>query len=142
LGCLFGGYLSPFFRRFGFSLLTTRKLALTVPCVSMIAILFVFRAPNAYWALFFFCIGTFSHQAICATLLSLPADLMPKRAVGTSLGLTGALGFFGAMVSTEIVGRLAKAGSYGPVFSMLAFLDLIAAAIVWLFVRSSRSMSN
>lgn len=134
LGCLFGGYLSPFFRRLGFSLLMARKLALTVPCLTMIGILFVFRAPNVYWALFYFCIGTFSHQAICATLLSLPADLMPKRAVATSLGLTGSMGFLGVMLLNYLVGPQAKAGNYGPILMSLAFLDVIAAAVVWALV--------
>jgi len=135
IGCLFGGFLSPFFRKLGFGFMTSRKLALTVPCLSMIGVLFVFSAPTAGWALFYFCIGTFSHQALCATLLSLPGDTMPKRTVGTAMGFTGSMGFLGAMISTYAIGRRAKLGYYKPVFYVLAFVDVLACVIVWLMVH-------
>ena len=139
LGCLFGGFLSPFFRRLGFNFIIARKLALTIPCLTMIAILFVFQAPSVGWALFLFCVGTFSHQALCATLLSLPADTMPKRAVATSMGLTGSMGFLGALLSTYAIGQLAKLGYYKPVFVSLAFVDVIACVVVWLMVHTPKA---
>ncbi len=135
LGCIFGGYLSPTFNRLGFRLLTARKLAITIPCVAMIVVLLAYQAPTVEWAIFYFCIATFSHQALCASLLALPTDLMPKHTVATSLGLTGALGFSGVMLSTAAIGQLAKHGIYAPIFYALAFMDLGAAAILWILVR-------
>ncbi len=138
LGCLFGGFLSPFFRKLGFSFLTARKMAITIPSITMIGILFVFNAPTAGWAIFFFCLGTFSHQALCAPLLSIPGDTMPKRTVATSLGLTGSMGFLGAMISTYAIGNLAKMGYYKPVFYTLAFVDLLACLVIWLAVHKPK----
>jgi ACS family hexuronate transporter-like MFS transporter len=137
IGCVTGGYLSPLFSKLGFRLLIARKLAITVPCMTMVFTLFALTAPTVQLALFFFCIGTFSHQAATATILTLPADLMPRHAVATSLGLTGALGFFGVFLSTFVVGRLAEHGHYAPIFWALAFMDLIAAAVIWTMVHEA-----
>ena len=142
LGSLFGGFLSPFFRRLGCSFMIARKLALTVPCLTMIGVMFVFAAPSVGWALFFFCIGTFSHMALCATLMALPADTMPKRTVATSMGLTGMMGSLGAMISTYAIGHLAKLGYYKPIFFTLAFVDVIACGVVWLMVHKPKAESE
>ena len=96
-------------------------------------------ASSVGWALFFFCIGTFSHMALCATLMALPADAMPKRTVATSMGLTGMMGFLGAMISTYAIGHLAKLGYYKPIFFTLAFVGVIACGVVWLMVHKPKA---
>lgn len=136
IGCLSGGFLSPWFRKLGLPLLTARKVALTIPCCLMTVLLFAPHAPTVGWALACVCLAAFAHQALCATLLALPSDLMPKPMLATSFGLTGCVGFCGVIVSNFIIGALAARGHYGPIFTALAFLDLIAAAIIWFVVVS------
>lgn len=136
IGCLCGGFLSPWFRKLGLPLLTARKLALTIPCCLMTVLLFAPHAPTVGWALACVCLAAFAHQTLCATLLALPGDLMPKRMLATSFGLTGFVGFFGVIVSNFIIGALAAQGHYGSIFTALACVDLIAAAIIWFVVVS------
>ncbi|HEX7624252.1 MAG TPA: MFS transporter, partial [Anaeromyxobacteraceae bacterium] len=93
LGCLFGGVLSPFFINRGFSVLTARKAAVTVPAVLMMLAVFTGTARSVELAILFFSIGAFSHQAISSTLLTLPADLFPKRTVATANGMSGMAGY-------------------------------------------------
>jgi ACS family hexuronate transporter-like MFS transporter len=131
LGCLFGGVLSPLFVRLGLSVMRARKASVTLCAALMVLAIFIGRAPNAAWATAFFCVGAFAHQAISSTLLTLPADLFPRRAVATAGGMAGSVGFFGGMLFTLVVGYVAKTIGYSPLFVGIAFFDLIGAAVLW-----------
>jgi ACS family hexuronate transporter-like MFS transporter len=135
LGSLFGGLLSPFFINRGLSVLTARKAAATVPAVLMIFAIFIGQAPTAPWAILFFSIGAFAHQALSSTLLTLPADLFPKRTVATANGMSGTFGYLGGMLFTLIVGRVAESVGYAPLFVGIAFFDLVGAMILWVVLR-------
>ena len=135
LGSLFGGVLSPFFIGRGHAILKARKLAATVPSLLMMLAVFTGRAPSAGWAILFFSIGAFSHQALSSTLLTLPADLFPKRTVATANGLTGMAGYAGGMLFTWVVGQTVTTVGYGPIFTGIAFFDVIGTAILWALLR-------
>lgn len=139
LGSLAGGYLSPLVRKMGFSLLTARKIAFTIPCLMMPSLLFVFNSTSIYVATAIFCIGYFAHQALSATLLTLPADLLPKHTVATANGLTGSIGFSGVIFFTIYVGIYAKNADYAHLFTVMAFVDILAVAIIWLFVHKPKA---
>jgi MFS transporter, ACS family, hexuronate transporter len=135
LGCLFGGVLSPLFIKLGVRVLTARKLAMTVPSVLMMLAVFTGRAPTVELAILFFSIGAFSHQAISSTLLTLPADVFPRRTVATANGMSGMAGYAGGMLFTWVVGQTARTLGYGPLFVGIAFFDLIGAIVLWTLLR-------
>jgi ACS family hexuronate transporter-like MFS transporter len=137
LGSLGGGALSPFFiGRMGISVLTARKCSATVCALLMIFAVFIGRAPSPGWAIFFFCIGAFAHQAMSATLLTLPADLFPKSTVATANGLSGTMAVLGGMLFTMVVGIVAQTIGYGPLFTVIAFLDIIGVVFLWSLLRT------
>jgi MFS transporter, ACS family, hexuronate transporter len=135
VGCLFGGFLSPFFIKLGSSVMKARKLSATTCGVLMVFAIFIGRMPTAQWAIVFFCIGAFAHQAMSSTLLTLPADLFPKSTVATANGLSGMFGNLGGMLFTLVVGAVAMTVGYGPLFVAIAFLDLIGAGVLWALLR-------
>lgn len=135
LGSLFGGALSPFFSKLGFSVMTARKTSATFCAFLMIFAIFIGQAPTPGWAIFFFCIGAFAHQAISATLLTLPSDLFPTRRVATANGMSGTAGGIGGLLFTMVVGIVALKIGYAPLFVAIAFFDLIGAAFLWTLVR-------
>ena len=135
IGCIFGGLLSPFFIRFGSSVMRARKLSASTCAVLMAFAIFIGRAPTPGWAIFFFCVGAFAHQAMASTLLTLPADLFPNRSVATANGLSGMVGGFGGMLFTILVGVVAVRGRYAPLFVAIASFDLIGAAVLWVLLR-------
>lgn len=135
VGSLVGGLLSPIYQRIGVSVLVSRKLALVTSALMMPLILMIGSAPTAGWAIFWFCWGTFAHQCLAATLLTLPADLFPQRTVATANGLTGCFSHCGGMLFTLIAGTLVMSVGYGPLFKTLAFLDLAGIAALWILIR-------
>ncbi|HEX4385617.1 MAG TPA: MFS transporter [Myxococcales bacterium] len=142
LGCLAGGLLSPFFQRLGLKVLTARKAAMTVPAVLMTLTAFIGLAPSAALAVALFSVGAFAHQAISSTLLTLPADLFPTRAVATANGLSGTAGYLGGILFTFIVGRAAVTVGYTPLFFCIAVFDIIGAVCLWVFLKSGTKESS
>jgi len=134
-GSLFGGLLSPFFIRLRCSVMTARKASASVCAVLMVFAIFIGRAPTAEWAIVFFCIGAFAHQAMSSTLLTLPADLFPKTMVATANGLSGTAGGLGGMFFTMAVGIVALRVGYAPLFVAIAFFDLAGSALLWGLLR-------
>ena len=143
LGSMFGGVLSPFFiNKMRMSVMTARKCAATVSAFLMVFAVFIGRAPSPAWAIFFFCIGTFAHQSMSATLMTLPADLFPKSTVATANGLTGTTAVLGGMIFTAIVGIVAQTIGYGPLFTTIAFLDIIGVAFLWSLLREPKHFAE
>jgi ACS family hexuronate transporter-like MFS transporter len=133
---MFGGYLSPFFiNRLRMSVMTARKCSAAVSALLMVFAVFIGRAPSVEWAIFFLCIGAFAHQSMSATLMTLPADVFPQSAVATGNGLSGAMAFLGGILFTKIIGLVAHSIGYGPLFTTIAFLDIIGVAFLWSLLR-------
>jgi ACS family hexuronate transporter-like MFS transporter len=142
LGSFIGGFLSPFYHRLGVSILTSRKLAVTTAALVMPLALLIISAPSAGWAICWFCCAAFSHNCVSATTLTLPADLFPQRTVATANGLSGCLGYLGGMLFTFSVGWLVIHAGYTPIFIMVAFLELVCAAFLWVFLRNPASKNQ
>ncbi len=138
VGCLFGGLLSPFFISLRCSVTTARKASATVCAVLMVFAIFIGRAPTAEWAIAYFCIAALAHQAMSSTLLTLPADLFPKRMVATANGLSGAVAHLGGMLFTMVVGIVASKIGYAPLFVAIAFFDLIGSTLLWGLLRDPK----
>jgi MFS transporter, ACS family, hexuronate transporter len=94
------------------------------------------RVQSAAWALFFICIATFGHQCWSASLLTLPADLFPKRVVGKAYGLAGMSGILGGALFTYFVGHALDAVGYVTIFTIAGVLHLVATSMVLLLVGS------
>ena len=142
IGCLVGGLLSPMFMKLGLPVLTARKAAVTVPALMMVLVAFTGSAATPGLAVAFFSVGAFAHQAISSTLLTLPADIFPKRAVATGNGLSGTLGYLGGIVFTFVVGRAAGTIGYTPLFWGIAVFDLIGAIVLWALLRGAEPSTS
>ncbi|HXX70504.1 MAG TPA: MFS transporter [Polyangiaceae bacterium] len=138
LGCILGGLFSPLFVWLGASVMTARKLAATACALLMVLAGFIGTAPSVGWAIAFFCVGAFAHQAMSSTLLTLPADLFPKRMVATANGLSGTVGGLGGLLFTMVVGIVVPKVGYGPLFVAIAFFDLVGSALLWGVLREQR----
>jgi ACS family hexuronate transporter-like MFS transporter len=133
LGSFIGGFLSPMYQKFGFSVLTARKAAMTTGVAFMPMALLI---ATGGWAIFWFCFGAFGHNCITAVLLTLPADVFPRRTVGTANGLTGGIGYFGGMLFTLLTGYLVQHIGYGPVIAAIPVMDIAAAVALWTLLRT------
>jgi ACS family hexuronate transporter-like MFS transporter len=142
VGCIVGGFFSPIFVKLGLSVLRARQCSATLSGLIMFCVIFVVWSPGPGWAIFFIGVGAFAHQTMSATLLTLPADLFPKRTVATAYGLAGTVGYASGLIFTLVSGYVAKYVGYTPLFVTSAFLDLIAAGVLWSLLRAPKLASD
>lgn len=135
-GSLIGGYYAPWvMRRFGASLITSRKVVVTTGAMLMIGPACIGLTVSPAAAIVLFCIGGFAHQMLSGALMTLAADLFDPRVVATAGGMAGSAAWIGGMSFTLVVGALAAKIGYNPLFACLAVFDLIGATILWSLLR-------
>jgi ACS family hexuronate transporter-like MFS transporter len=136
IGCVFGGYLSPFFYRYlRVSLLTSRKLVVVFGALCMAGPASVGLVASPYAAIGLLCVGGFAHQTLSGALYAATSDMFGKKEVATVTGMGGMMGYLGAAAFTAVFGVLVTQVGYSPLFVVLAIFDLVAAAAVCLLAR-------
>jgi ACS family hexuronate transporter-like MFS transporter len=136
-GSLAAGLLPPALMRRGASLLTSRKLTMTVGALCMAGPACIGLAGSPGMAIALFCIGGFAHQMLNGALITLCADIFESRTVATASGMAGSAAWIGGMLFTFLIGKSADAFGYNPLFVALAALDLLAAAVLWALLRKT-----
>lgn len=136
IGCVLGGYLSPFFHKhFNVSLFTSRKMVMTFGALCMIGPGCIGFAASPYTAIVLLCIGGFAHQVLSGALYSVTSDVFGKNEVSTATGLGGMVGYLGAAGFTLLTGILLSTVGYNVIFATLAAFDIIAAIALWVLAR-------
>jgi ACS family hexuronate transporter-like MFS transporter len=135
-GSLAAGLLPPALMRRGASLLTSRKVTMTIGALCMLGPACIGLATSPGMAIALFCIGGFAHQMLNGALVTLCSDLFDSRTVGTATGMAGSAAWIGGMLFTFAIGKSADTFGYDPLFVALAALDLVGAALLWVLLRS------
>jgi ACS family hexuronate transporter-like MFS transporter len=132
-GSIAGGWLSSSLLRRGLSLNAARKITLLVCALLVTPIAFASQVDSLWGAVAIIGLATAAHQGFSSNLLTLPSDVFPRSAVGSVIGIGGALGAVGAMVMSQYVGWvLEKVGTYRPIFWIAASVYLIGLLAVHL----------
>ena len=140
IGCLVVGSFSSWLLNRGYSLNLGRKIALGVSVSVMPCLLFVPWSSNNL-VIVPFAIGYFGQQAWSTLIMTLPADIFPKQAVGSVAGLVGFGGAMGGIVFGEIAGQMLKYGTgYEPIFVIASALHVLAFLLILLTVRNIRAI--
>jgi len=136
IGCVLGGYLSPFFHKYcKVSLFNSRKMVAVVGAFCMIAPGCIGLVASPYTAIALLCVGGFAHQTLSGALYSVTTDMFGKNEVATATGLGGMSGYLGATLFTLLFGFLVVKIGYSPLFVILAVFDIIAAIVVCTLAR-------
>ncbi len=135
-GSLAAGLLPPWLMARGSSMLSSRKITMTLGALCMVGPACIGLATSPGIAIALFCIGGFAHQMLNGALITLCADVFDKRTVGTASGMAGTSAWIGGMLFTLLIGQSADVFGYNPLFVALAGLDLLAAAVLWGLLRN------
>lgn len=138
LGSLAAGLLPPVLMRRGASMITSRKVTMTVGAFCMAGPACIGLAGSPELAIALFCVGGFAHQMLSGALITLCSDVFDERTVATASGMAGTIGWIGGMLFTFAVGQSADTFGYGPLFVSLAGLDLVGASLLWTLLKSGR----
>ena len=138
LGCVFGGYLAPFLhKRLGMALVPSRLTVITIGAFCMVGPALISFVVNPILAILCFSLGGFAHQMLSSMMYAVVGDVFEKPEIGTATGIAGMFGYLGGAIFTLVLGQLANTVGYEPLFAMLFLFDLIAAAVLWIFIGRS-----
>jgi ACS family hexuronate transporter-like MFS transporter len=135
VGSLMGGWFSSRLLERGKSLDFSRKAALGLSAAVMPLVAFVSSSP-VQLAIGLFSIAFFGQQSWSTLVMTLPADLYPRNAVGSVAGLVGFGGSMGGVVFNLLAGYLLDHGfGYGVVLGIVSTLHVAAFGVILLTVR-------
>ena len=130
IGSVAGGWFSSRLIKAGHSVNYARKLTMLICCFLVLPVLFAQQIDNLWIAVVVIGVATAAHQAFSANLYTLPSDMFPRAAVGSVVGIGGALGAVGGMLMSKYAGYVLDViGSYTPLFAIAGgayFAALIA----------------
>jgi ACS family hexuronate transporter-like MFS transporter len=134
LGALTGGSLSSWLVARGRTINFARKAVIWIGAAMVLVTIPAVQTESAYLALALICFGLFAIQVKGAVFFTLPSDLFPAAKVATVWGVFGAVGSLGGSVLGIVAGNMIETSGYTNVFIMIAFLHLVSAALLQLFV--------
>ena len=94
-GSIFGGWLSGYLIRRGWSVNAGRKTAMLVCALSMPTGVIAAFAGNPWIAIALISVSTSAHQGWSANVFTLTSDIFPKKDVATVVGIGGCAGAIG-----------------------------------------------
>ncbi|TCU57953.1 ACS family hexuronate transporter-like MFS transporter [Novosphingobium sp. PhB57] len=135
VGSLCGGWLSSRLLSTGHSVNAARKIALGASAACMPWVMFVPATASVAAVIAIFSLAFFGQQSWSTLVMTLPTDLVPRRALGRLAGLVGLGGAFGGIVMGQAAGLALDMGlGYPPVLTVAAMLHLIAFALICLTI--------
>lgn len=131
VGNLAGGWAFEVLLRRGMPVHRAKRTCVWIFALMMTSAIPAVLTPNVYTAIALISMATLGYTGALANMLSMPADVFPKNAVGSIWGLASMGAGFGGMVFSLVTGWVVDHYSYVPVFFGFGLIPLIAAAIVW-----------
>lgn len=133
LGNVFGGLVPNRLVRLGWSVNRARKSVMLLASLAMPVLCFsIAKSQVPALALTYMSLAMFFHAAWAN--MTLPAEVLPTRAIGSVTGLAGAMGGVIGILSQTAIGWTVENISFAPVFAAAAFLHLTALGAVTLLV--------
>lgn len=131
IGSLFGGWMSGYLLRKGWSVNAARKLVITLGGVLMLpALLLTATAATPMIAVLLIAVILFGFQMAIGNIQTLPSDYFAGKSVGSLAGLSGTAAVVGTLITIWIVPVITKV-SYVPFFVMGAALVPLSIAAIW-----------
>ncbi|AGH50140.1 MFS transporter [Edaphosphingomonas fennica] len=133
VGSILGGWYSSRLLGRGISANRARKTAMLACALVVTPVTFAMYAPSIWIAVALIGLACAGHQGFSSNLFSMPADLFPRWAAGTVVGLGGFAGAAGGMLMSKYAGYvLETVGTYTPIFIVSGSAYLVALLVVHL----------
>ncbi len=135
VGSIGGGWLSSTLIKRGWTINWGRKTAMLVCALCVLPVSLAIYAENLFVAVAIIGLAAAAHQGWSANLFTIASDVMPRRAIGSVVGIGGTAGAVGGMLMSQYAGYvLENVGSYTPIFLTIGSIYLIALIIIHLML--------
>lgn len=119
-GSIFGGYLSSYFIKKGWTVNRARKTTLFICAIMVLPVMFAALTNNPWISVVLIGFGAAGHQAWSANAFTLVSDVFPKKAVASVVGIGGMVGAVSGILADFFLGEvLMSAGKTGYFFAFM-----------------------
>lgn len=127
LGSLAAGWMSSSLIARGYSVNRARKTTFGGIALLMPLVIFAAYTDSAWTAVVLIGFAVALHQGFSTTVFTMASDLVPARAVGSVIGIGGALAGVCSIAAAEYTGRilLQNPGHYRPMFVVAGLSYLV-----------------
>jgi len=135
VGSIGGGWLSSTLIKRGWTVNAARKTAMLVCALSVLPVFYVPYAnkTNMWEVIGVLSIAMAAHQGFSANLFTTTSDMFPRAAVGSVVGIGGAMGALGIVLMQQLAGHVRQwTGGYTLCFVLSASLYLVALLVIHL----------
>ena len=139
LGNFFGGGVSSWLIRRGWSVGAARKTIAAIGGFGMTAIVPAIFADSLFWIVACFALATFTYAAFSTVIMNLPADLFPSHSVASVSGMGGTGAGLGTIAATLAIGIISDRYSFGPILAGAGTVALVAMLAVLVLVRNNEA---
>lgn len=143
LGNFFGGGISGYLIRRGWSLGTARKALVVFGGFGVLLLIPTIFTVKLYLITLLFALATFSYAAFSTIANVLPTDLYSSEAVATVSGMSGTAAGIGTIIAFELIGRFSDARqttathSFDPIMVVAGLIPFLGMILVLLLVRNT-----
>jgi ACS family hexuronate transporter-like MFS transporter len=136
VGSIGGGWLSAFFIKRGASINAGRKCAMLTCALCVMPVVFAAFTTQLWTAVLLIGLACGAHQGWSANIYTLSSDMFPRKAVGSVVGIGGAMGGLSGFFIANIVGFILNKnpGNYLPIFIIAGSMYIVALLIVQIIV--------
>jgi ACS family hexuronate transporter-like MFS transporter len=133
VGSILGGWASSRMLARGATPNRARKLAMLGSALVVVPVAFSASMPSPWLAVALIGLACAGHQGFSSNLFTMPADLYPRWAQGSVVGLGGFAGALGGFLMSNYVGIILQTvGSYKPILIVCSVAYLLALLVVHL----------
>jgi MFS transporter, ACS family, hexuronate transporter len=145
LGCFFGGYLSGYLIKRGWSLGAARNALIVFGGVGMTMLIPTIFTTNLYLIALLFAIATFTYAGLTTIANTFPSDLFDSESVASVSGLSGAGAGIGTIVAFKLIGHFSDARqatgthSFDPILIIAGLVPFVGMILILLLVRNNEA---
>jgi ACS family hexuronate transporter-like MFS transporter len=136
VGSIGGGWLSSSLINRGWTVNGARKMAMFVCALCALPVFYVpYADKTSMWEVVaVLSLAMAAHQGFSANLFTTTSDMFPRAAVGSVVGIGGAMGALGIALMQKLAGYVVQwTGSYSILFMISASAYLVALLVIHLF---------
>jgi MFS transporter, ACS family, hexuronate transporter len=148
LGSFFGGGISGYLIKRGWSLGAARKALVVFGGLGMTMLIPTIFTTDLYWIAFLFAVATFTYAGFTTMANVLPSDLYNSESVASVSGLSGTGAGIGTIVAFKLIGYFSDARqatgthSFDPIVIIAGLVPFAGMILVLLLVRNTQATNQ
>jgi ACS family hexuronate transporter-like MFS transporter len=148
LGNFFGGALSGFLVKRGWSVIAARKAVIIFGGIGVMLLIPTVLTTNLYTITLLFALSTFAYGSFTTMANVMPADLFASESVASVSGLSGTGAGIGTIIAFKLIGHFSDARaasmthSFDPILIAAGLVPFIGMMLVLILIRNPGGSQN